>query len=94
MPTKNVEIQHGMMQAIQTRFLPATHNRGARVKATTESGASVTVPYDYEGTDASHAKAVRELCTKLGWHGTLVSGGTRHGMVFVFVPGVPTHATT
>lgn len=74
------------MIAIQTKYLGPTNNRGARIKAWTETGHSVTVSYPHEkrqGAEA-HSVAALALARKLGWHGTLVSGATDHGYVFVW----------
>jgi len=52
------------MQAIQTKFLPVTNSRGARIKAFCERG-SLTVSYPYElSGDAVHRFAVDALIAK------------------------------
>ncbi len=52
------------MQAIQTKYLPATNSRGSRIKATCERG-SVQVPYDYDlSTESAHKSAVSALIAK------------------------------
>ena len=74
------------MIAIQTKYLGPTNNRGSRIKAWTESGHSVTVPYPHEknqGAEA-HSVAAIALVQKLGWYGDLIAGGTDKGYVFVF----------
>ena len=49
------------MQAIQTKYLPATNTRGSRIKATCERG-SITIPYPYDlSGDEVHREAVRQL---------------------------------
>lgn len=56
------------MQAIVTKYLPATNTKGARIKASCEAG-SVTISYPHEaqrGVEA-HATAMRALAAKLGW---------------------------
>ena len=56
-----------MLQAIVTKYLPATNTRGSRIKATC-AGGSITTPYDYElDIDAQHHAAAIGLCNKLGW---------------------------
>lgn len=52
------------MQAIQTKYLPATNTRGSRIKATCERG-SITIdyPHDLSG-DEVHREAVRQLIAK------------------------------
>lgn len=52
------------MQAIQTKYLPATNTRGSRIKAFCERG-SITVPYPHElSGDAVHRYAVTQLVWK------------------------------
>lgn len=82
------------MQAIETRYLGPTNTRGSRIKATTASGISKTVPYPHEFSGmACHWEAARALAESLGWEaGEYVGGGTRDGYVFVaceYRPGVP-----
>ena len=81
------------MQAIETKYLPATNTRGSRIKATTASGISATVPYPHELSGMEcHWEAARVLVKRLGWSGEYVCGGTRAGYVFVgteYRPGVP-----
>ncbi len=61
-------------QAIRTRYLPPTYNRGARISARAEAG-SVIVPWDYAlDVGDNHACAVLRLQSKLGWSETF-SGG-------------------
>jgi len=43
------------MQAIVTKYLGATNTRGSRIKATCEAG-SLTVPFDYSGSDYERHK--------------------------------------
>jgi len=55
------------MQAIITKYLPATDTKGSRYKATTEAG-SVIVPYDHSrDAEANHIAAAKALCKKMGW---------------------------
>lgn len=82
------------MQAIETRYLGPTNHRGARIKATTASGISKTVPYDHALSGmACHWEAARALAESLGWSaGEYVGGGTKSGYVFIaceYRPGVP-----
>lgn len=60
------------MQAILTRYLPATNTRGDRIKATCEAG-SITIDFLYGDVD-QHALAVQMLLKKLGWNCAFVSG--------------------
>jgi hypothetical protein len=53
-----------IMQAIHSKYLPATNNRGSRIKATCERG-SVTIPYPHElSGDEVHRESVRQLVAK------------------------------
>ena len=76
------------MQAIVTKYLPATNTKGSRIKATCDAG-SVTIPYPHElsGSDC-HRSAALCLITKLDWvkYGNLIGGGLPNngGYVFVF----------
>ena len=75
------------MQTITTKFIGPSNTRGARVRATTASGKSHTVPYDHETGNKSHDVAALGLARKLGWSGSLIEGDTRVGKVFVFSDG-------
>lgn len=82
------------MQAISTKYLPATNTRGSRVKASSASGLSVTVPYPHELSGmACHWEAAKALVAKLGWEADeFVGGGTPTGYVFIaleYRAGVP-----
>ncbi len=76
------------MQTIETKYFgPA--GRGARVKATTSSGETVTVPYDPGLSDEdNHHLAAMTLARKLKWTGRMVAGGARrgNGNIYVFLP--------
>jgi hypothetical protein len=66
------------MQAIHTKYIPATNTRGSRIKAYTGSGFSVTIPYDYSLNDVElHFKAVKALIARhyLDWS----TNGMRYG---------------
>ena len=72
------------MQAIETKFLGPTNTKGARIKASVYAK-SITVPYAYEGIDASHDEAARVLIHKLGWWGVWARGGKTNGTGNVYV---------
>jgi len=77
------------MQAIITKYLPATNTKGSRIKATAEAG-SVTIPYSYEVNEAgAHRLAAQALTDKLGWttnsYGALIGGGLPNNSGYVFV---------
>lgn len=71
------------MQAIETKFIPASNFRGSRYKATACAG-SVTVSADDRlNTDENHAAVAKALCAKFGWQygeeaGVLKSGSYVH----------------
>ena len=79
------------MQAITTKFIGPTNSLGARIKATSGGGHTLTVPYAYEEGHRSHAVAAIQLARKLGWEGTLIEGSTKEGMVFVYGHGASYH---
>jgi len=64
------------MQAIQTKYLPATNNLPSRIKAFCQAG-SVTISYPHEHDESgAHYAAAQALLVKLGWTG--VHYGTLH----------------
>lgn len=76
------------MKAIQTKYMPATNTRGSRIKAIAEGVKPLSIPYPHElSGSAVHAAAAVALCRRMGWKGTLVSGGMpdQSGEVFCFM---------
>jgi hypothetical protein len=89
------------MQAIETKYLPATNTRGSRIKATCERG-SLTIPYPHgDTTEDSHRYAVKQLVAKFvkedeakynskpeenTWSLPFLTGGGLFTYVHVFVP--------
>jgi len=73
------------MQYIETKFLPATNHKGARVKAWSSYGKdSLVLSYDYSlNTEEAHAKVAMALAEELGWFGDYICGGSDVGCVFV-----------
>ena len=51
------------MQAIATRYLPATNTRGSRIKAHCERG-SIIIPYPCEAGQGAHRVALKALLDK------------------------------
>ena len=52
------------MQAIQTKYIPASNTRGSRIKATADRG-SISIPYPHEiDSWQVHAFAAQKLCEK------------------------------
>ena len=76
------------MIAIQTKYICPTNTRGSRIKAFTESGFTVTIPYDHSlNYEKVHFKAVKELVKKhdLQWDiENMTFGGVKNGYVFCF----------
>src|SRR5262250_1307976 len=73
------------MQAITTKYLPATNTRGGRIKATAQAG-SITIEWDHRlNLERNHAAAAKALARKLGWTGRWMGGGLP-GSGFAFVP--------
>jgi hypothetical protein len=82
------------MQAIHTKFLPATNRTGSRIKAYTTSGFTATVPYDHSlSYEMVHFEAVKALVKKhdLDWDISSMCYGDSadgHGYVFVFANSI------
>lgn len=72
------------MQTITTKYINPTATSGAKIKATSTGGESVTVPYDYSNENKGHLTAAKKLKDKLGWKGTMHGGHIKGGFVFVF----------
>ena len=80
------------MQAIQTKYLPATNRRCSRIKAYCERGsATIDFPHELSG-DAVHRLAVHKLILKFvledekkygkhnnPWQGEFITGGLPDG---------------
>jgi hypothetical protein len=49
-----------IMQAIHSKYIPATNNRGSRIKASCERG-SITISFPHLSGDENHREAVRRL---------------------------------
>lgn len=86
MTTQSVKVSIGIYKAIETKHLPCTGSRGARIKASDHDGNSVTIPYPHElRADAGHAEAARKLCEKMNWQGKLLGAQLGKNWVFIFV---------
>lgn len=71
-----------MSQGIWTKYIPATSNNGARIKAIARVADSfgpamaLTLSRDYGlDTDADHTRVAAALARKLGWAGLWHGGG-------------------
>jgi hypothetical protein len=90
------------MQAIQTKYIPATNHKPSRIKAWCERG-SITVSYDYElGDEGAAQVAVNALVSRFAeqdrknygtpvegnpWLRPMACGGLPSGgYAFVFIP--------
>jgi len=73
------------MQAIVTKYLPATGTKGARIKATAEAG-SVTISYPHElsGQDVYRA-AAQALADKFKWPHKYLGAALPKNAGYVFV---------
>ena len=80
------------MKAIETKYIPATNYKDNRIKAYTEGGNSITIPYPGEyDTEKAHEVAALRLVSKMGWdkqswYNGIIGGGTKTGYAWVFVP--------
>lgn len=73
-----------MRQAIETKYIGPTNHRGARIKATSGSGLTVTVEWNYAANpEENHLVAAKILCAKYGWSADLIGGSTIKGFCFV-----------
>lgn len=72
------------MIAIITKYLGPSDYRGSRVKAFTDQDTRI-VDWDHAlSMEKNHDRAAVALCQKMGWKGTLVRGGIKHGYAYVF----------
>lgn len=71
------------MQAIKTKFLPATNFKGSRIKAVSEAG-SIVLNWNHEldCTD-NHIQAAVKLCQKFGWKQSIATGSDKKGFYHV-----------
>ena len=74
------------MQTITTKYLGWTKTKCERVKATTSSGISKTISWDYKlNSDQNHIEAVKQLNKRLNWGGEMAYGPHGKGDGFTFV---------
>lgn len=77
------------MQAIQSRYYPATDRRGSRIKAWCERG-SIIIPYPQELSGAEcHREAVRQLLAKFEAEDVARFGGGDHHWGDFITGGLP-----
>lgn len=76
------------MKLLRTRYRPATCARPARIVATDGDQNTITIGVSHLTTDPHHA-AVKALCAKMDWHGTLLPvqvNAPTFDWVFAWVP--------
>jgi len=72
------------MQTITTKFLQPTNHTGARIKATSSSGISMTRSYEHGmSTEQNHEEVAMALAERLRWDYDFAVGHTPTGFVFV-----------
>lgn len=76
-------------KSIETKYLPPSNVRGARIKASVIDGnriqKSIVVPFDHGADEYErHLNAALQMRDKMKWTGDLVGVGTRTGYVFGF----------
>jgi hypothetical protein len=72
------------MQTITTKFLQPTNHTGARIKATSSSGISMTRSYEYGmSTEENHEEVAMALAERLEWDYDFAVGDLPTGFVFV-----------
>jgi len=69
------------MKAIQTRYLPWTTHRPARIKASAAGVGSIIIARDALPDDDPHHAAAVALCRRYAWAPKLVSGTLPNGDV-------------
>ena len=74
------------MKAIQTKYLRATNCRGSRIVASDEDGNKIIMPWNSAyNTFNNHQIAAVKLCKKMGWPGTLQTGGIGNTYMHCFI---------
>jgi hypothetical protein len=73
------------MKAIATTYKGPTGTRRSRIIASDGDGNRITYPHrSADSSVENHAAACKALCEKMDWHGVVVGGHARDGMVWVF----------
>jgi hypothetical protein len=72
------------MQTITTKYISPTNHTGARIKATSSGGISMTRSYEYGmSTEENHEEVAMALAERLDWDYDFAVGDTPTGFVFV-----------
>jgi hypothetical protein len=72
------------MQTITTKYINPTNHNGARIKATSSGGISMTRSYEYGmSTEENHEEVAMALAERLAWDYDFAVGDTPTGFVFV-----------
>lgn len=77
------------MIAIETRYIGPSNTRGSRYVAETCNGhRTYSGANDSLDSEENHRAVAKKLAEKYGWldRNNLVGGGSKRGMVWVFVP--------
>ena len=74
------------MKTITTKFHGPTNTRGSRYSATDGDNRVSVSDDDTLNSGKNHDRACLALCKKLRWKGRMISGGTKTGYVYVFLP--------
>jgi hypothetical protein len=75
-----------MRQAIVTKYLGPTDHQGARIKATSGGGLTLTVAWDYASdVEDNHQAAANALADKYNWRNP--GNGKRYAYVGGSIPG-------
>jgi hypothetical protein len=75
---------HSLRQSIETRYLPWTNHRPARVIATTTSGIRLVLNWDHEETlENNHYAAAKALQEKLNWSPIKAGSATKKGYIWL-----------
>jgi hypothetical protein len=75
------------MQTITTKYVGPSNVKGSRIIATASGNKTrAIVSYDNAlNSEDAHKQAVLALAGKLEWHGELIGGHTKDGLVWVFI---------
>lgn len=73
-----------MRQAILTKYIPPSANRGARIRAKAFAG-EIIVPWSHEfNVEQNHERAANLLIEKMDWKDTAIVGGQLFDGNYVF----------
>lgn len=68
------------MKVITTKFIPATKEKGGKIKATDNDGNTIIIPYPHpKESQNPHRDAALSLKKKMGWEGRMYGAITQRG---------------